>query len=94
MNAVIEEVKKLKEANAIAKVLYPSWLSNTVVVKKKNDKWRVCVDFTSLNEAYLKDCFPLPKIDQLLDSTLGHARMSFLDAYQGYHQISIHEPDQ
>ena len=94
VDAVIEEVEKLKEANAITEVLYPSWLSNTVVVKKKTGKWRVCVDFTNLNRACPKDCFPLPKIDQLVDSTSGHARMSFLDAYRGYHQIALHGPDQ
>ncbi|GFS42838.1 hypothetical protein Acr_00g0081980 [Actinidia rufa] len=94
VDAVIEEVEKLKEADAITEVIYPSWLSNTVVVKKKTGKWRVCVDFTNLNRACPKDCFPLPKIDQLVDSISGHARMSFLDAYKGYHQIALHEPNQ
>ena len=70
---------------AVQEVLYPQWLSNTVVVKKKNGKWRVCVDFTDLNRACPKDAFPLPKIDQLIDSTVDHERMSFLDAFQGYH---------
>ena len=78
---VIEEIEKLKEARAITKVLYPSWMSNTIVIKKKNGKWRLCVDFTSLNYACLKDCFALPKIDQLVALTSGHAWMSFLDAY-------------
>ena len=55
MDAVIEEVTKLKEASAITKVLYPSWLSNTIVVKMTG-KWRVCVDFTSLNWACQKYC--------------------------------------
>ena len=64
-----------------------------MVVKKKNGKWRVCVDFTDLNKACPKDSFPLPKIDQLNDATARHDRMSFLDAYRGYHQIPI-EPDQ
>ena len=58
VNMVIE-VEKLKEASVITKVLYPSWLSNTVVVKKKNGMWRVCVDFTSFNRACLKNFFPL-----------------------------------
>ena len=71
VDVVIEEMEKLKEASAITKVLYPSWLSNTVM--KKKGKWRVCVDFTSLNQACLKDCFPLSKIDQLVDSTSGYA---------------------
>ena len=49
VNVVIEELEKLKEASAITEVLYSIWLSNTVVVKKKTSKWRVCVDFASLN---------------------------------------------
>ena len=78
---VKEEVMKLKQARAIKEVFYPEWLANTVVVKKKNGKWRVCVDFTDLNNAFLKDPFPLPRIDQLVDTTVGHPQMSFLDAF-------------
>ncbi|GMP32862.1 hypothetical protein CsSME_00006426 [Camellia sinensis var. sinensis] len=94
VEAVEEEVDRLLEARAIREVQYPTWLSNTVVVKKKNGKWRVCVDFTSLNKACPKDSFPLPKIDQLVDATSGHERMSFLDAYRGYHQIAMYPPDE
>ena len=54
---------KLKQARAIKEVFYPEWLANTVVVKKKNEKWRVCVDFTDLNKVYPKDLFPMPYID-------------------------------
>ncbi|XXG78142.1 hypothetical protein AAC387_Pa08g2147 [Persea americana] len=92
--AVVEEVQKLLEAGAIREVHYPQWLANTVVVKKKTGKWRVCVDFTDLNKACPKDSFPLPKIDQLIDATAGHDRMSFLDAYRGYHQIPLYAADQ
>uniref|UniRef100_A0A2N9HY76 Uncharacterized protein n=1 Tax=Fagus sylvatica TaxID=28930 RepID=A0A2N9HY76_FAGSY len=92
--AVREKVERLLKIEAIREVLYPQWLSNTVVVKKKNGKWRVCVDFTDLNKACPKDPFPLPKIDQLVDSTAGHERMSFLDAFQGYHQIALRKEDQ
>ena len=84
-DAVKEKVARLKKAGAIKEVFYPEWLANTVVVKKKSGKWRVCVDFTDLNKACLKDPFPMPKIDRLVDSTVGHPRMSFLDAFQGYH---------
>lgn len=94
MEAVKEEVSKLLEASVIRKVQYLEWLSNIVVVKKKNEKWRVCVDFTNLNKAYPNDSFPLPKIDQLVDATSGHERMSFLDACRGYHQIAMHLEDQ
>ena len=89
-----EEVIKLKQAGAIKEVFYPRWLANTVVVKKKSGKWRVCVDFTNLNKAYPKDPFPMPKIDQLVDATVGHPQMSFLDAFQGYHQIPLALDDQ
>ncbi|NCG69415.1 hypothetical protein GWJ21_16645, partial [Bacillus coagulans] len=93
-DAVREEVMKLKQAGAIKEIFYPEWLANTVVVKKKNGKWRVCVDFTDLNRACPKDPFPMPKIDQLVDATVGHPRMSFLDAFQGYHQIPLALGDQ
>ena len=55
----------------------------------KNGKWRVCVDFTDFNQACPKDPFPMPKIDQLVDVTYGYPRMSFLDTFQGYHQIAL-----
>ena len=84
-DAIKEEMNKLKHAGAIKEVFYPEWLANTVVVKKKNGKWRVCVDFTNLKKAYPKDPFSMPQIDQLVDATIGHPRMSFLDAFQGYH---------
>ena len=59
------------------------------MVKKKTAKWRVCVDFTDLNKACPKDPFSMPRIDQLVDASIGHSRMSFLDAFQGYHQIPL-----
>ena len=80
-DAVKNEVTKLKQAGAIKEVFYPEWLANIVVVKKKSRKWQVCVDFTDLNKACLKDPFPMPRIDQLVDASIGHPRMSFLDAF-------------
>ena len=93
-DAVKEEVLKLKWAGTIMEVFYPEWLANMVVVKKKSGKWRVCVDVTDLNKACLKDLFPLLWINQLVDATAGHPRMSFLDAFQGYHQIPLALGDQ
>ena len=63
IEAVRQEVGKLKKAGAIKEIFFPDWLVNTVVVKKKNGKWRVCVDFMDLNRACPKDPFPMPKID-------------------------------
>ena len=83
-DAVKDEVIKLKQVRAIKEVFYPEWLANTVVVKKKYGKWRVCVDFIDLNKACLKDPFLIPRIDQLVDATVGHPWISFLDAFQGY----------
>ena len=63
---------KLKRAGAINEVFYLEWLANTIEVKKKSEKWRVCVDFKDLNKACPKDPFPMPRIDQLVDMTAGH----------------------
>ena len=76
-----DEVMKLKRAGLSKRFFYPDWLANIVVVMKKSGKWWVCVDFTDLNKAYPKDPFPMPQIDQLVDATAGHSRMSFLDAF-------------
>lgn len=81
------------EAGFIEPCDYPEWLVNVVMVKKANGQWRMCVDFTDLNKACPKDCYPLPRIDQRVDSTSGHAMLSFMDAFSGYHQISLHEPN-
>ena len=89
VEAAKNEVTKLKQAEAIKEVFYPQWLANTVVVKRKIGKRRVCVDFIDLNKACPKDPFPMPRIDQLVNATVGHPRMSFLDAFQGYHQIPL-----
>ena len=79
--AVMDKVDKLLAAKFIKEVYYLEWLANIVMVKKANGKWRMCVDFTDLNSACLKDNFPLPKIDQLMDSTVGHKLLTFINAF-------------
>jgi hypothetical protein len=81
------EVKRLLSTGVIREVTYPEWLDNTVMVKKANGKWRMCIDFTDLNKACLKDEFPLPRIDSLVDAAATSELMSLLDCYSGYHQI-------
>ena len=60
---VMEEVEMLLTVGFIQEVYYPEWLANVVMVKKSTGKWRICVDFTDLNNVCPKDSFPLPRID-------------------------------
>ncbi|MCH79825.1 RNA-directed DNA polymerase (Reverse transcriptase) [Trifolium medium] len=90
---IIEEVAKLKDAGFIEEIKYPSWLANVVMVKKANDKWRMCVDFTDLNKACPKDPYPLPNIDRLIDGALGYKMLSFMEAYSRYNQIKMNPLD-
>ena len=92
--AISEEINKLLSAGFIREVYHPEWLANPVLVKKKNGKGRMCIDYTGLNKACPKDPFPLPRIDQIVDSTSGCETLCFLDAYSGYHQIAMNELDQ
>jgi hypothetical protein len=72
------------------------------VIKKKNELipqrtitgWRMCIDYRKLNEATMKDHFPLPFIDEMLERLTNHSFFCFLDGYSGYHQILIHPDDQ
>jgi hypothetical protein len=87
------ELRRLLEVGFIKEVFHPMWLANPVLVKKKNGKWRMCVDYTSLNKACPKVSFPLPRIDQIVDSTGGEL-LCFPDAYSSYHEIKMKESDQ
>jgi hypothetical protein len=76
------KVKMLLSAGVIREVTYPEWLTNTIMVKKANGKWRMCIDFTTLNKACPKDEFPLPRIDSLVDAAATLELMSLLDDFQ------------
>ena len=91
---VREEVDKLLKANFIREVRYSTWLSNVVMVKKANDKWRMCTDYTNLSKACPKDAYPLPSIDRLVDDASWFQVLSFLDAYSRYNQIRMHTSDE
>jgi hypothetical protein len=94
-DAIKKELAKLLAAGFIREVFHPEWLSNPVLVRKKNsNKWRMCVDYTDLNKHCPNDPFGLSRIDQVIDSTAGCDLLCFLDCYSGYHQISIKEEDQ
>ena len=87
------EVDNLLKVVFIREVKYPEWLANVVVVLKKGGKWRVCVDYTDLNDVCPKDSFPLPRIDRIVDASDGHGILSFLDAFSDFHQIPMYPPD-
>ena len=75
---------KLIDIRSVREVQYLNWLTNVVVVRKKNGKWRVCIDFTDLNKVCLNDSFSLPYIDMLIDTTTGHELLIFIDPFLCY----------
>ena len=87
------EVDNLLKVGFIKEVKYPEWFTNVMVVPKKGGKWRVCVDYTDLNDVCPKDNFPLPSIDQIVDTSAGHGMLSFLDAFSRYHHSPMYPPD-
>jgi hypothetical protein len=94
-DAIKKELAKLLTAGFIREVFHPEWLTNPVLIRKKNtNEWRMCVDYTDLNKHCPKDPFGLLRIDQVIDSTVGRDLLYFLDCYSEYHQITIKEEDQ
>ncbi|XP_056159729.1 uncharacterized protein LOC130135193 [Syzygium oleosum] len=88
-----EEVMKLLKVDFIEVSHYTDWTANVVPVMKKDGRVRVCIDYRDLNRASLKDDFPLPHIDVLVDSTAGFELFSFMDGFSGYNQIQMKEED-
>ncbi|XP_019225913.1 PREDICTED: uncharacterized protein LOC109207447 [Nicotiana attenuata] len=80
---VKEEVTRLLGIGSIREVKYSDWLANVVVVPKKKNKFRMCVDYKDLNKVCQKDSFLLPNINQMIDATARNELMSLLDAYYG-----------
>jgi hypothetical protein len=93
--AIASELHGLENAGFIREIKTLTWVSNPVIVPKKNtDVQRMCVDYTSLNKHCPKDPFPLPRIDQIIDSMARCVRLSFLDVYSGYNQIKLKKEDE
>ena len=89
-----KEVKKLFDAKIIVSLRFSKWLANLVPVRKKSGEIRLCVDFRNLNRVSLKDNYPLPKMDHILQRVVGSQRMSILDGFSGYNQVAVHPDDQ
>ena len=81
------EIDKLFKVGFIREVRYPTWIVNIILVKKNNGQISVCVDFRDLNNVFLKDELSLPIIELMVDATIGHEALSFMDGSSGYNQI-------
>ncbi|GJT07492.1 hypothetical protein Tco_0841954 [Tanacetum coccineum] len=93
-DVINQEVIKLMEARILKEVYFPCWVANPVMIQKNDGTWRMCIDFTNLNKAYPKDSYPIPEIDQKIESLEGFRFKCFLDAYKGYHHILMVEEDE
>ncbi|GKV22103.1 hypothetical protein SLEP1_g31999 [Rubroshorea leprosula] len=89
LQVIKEEVEKLLQAGFVRKVDYCEWVANSVLVKKANGKWQMCIDYTNLNQACPKNCYSMPSIDKLVETASGNERLSLLNAYSGYHQVPM-----
>ena len=91
---VQKELQKMLAAGIIAPTRHSSWCSNLVVVRKKNGSIRICIDFRNLNTSCLKDNYPLPDMETLLQRVTGSGMMSMLDGFSGYNQVLVNKEDQ
>jgi ribonuclease HI len=88
-----KEVKKLLDAQIIVPLRYSEWVANLVLVRKKSGEIRLCVDFRNLNRSSKKDNYPLPKMEHILQRVIGASRISMIDGFSGYNQISVMPED-
>lgn len=82
-------MQKLLQVSFVRRVDYCEWVVNLILLKKLNGKWRMSIDYTNLSHACLKDCYLMPNIDKLVKAASRNERLSLLDAYSGYHQVSM-----
>jgi len=92
--AMEQEVQKMFQAGIIAPIRFSDWISNLVPTRKKTGEIRLCVDLRNLNQVSLKDNYPLPKMDHILQRVVGASRISLLDGFSGFNQILVHPDDQ
>jgi hypothetical protein len=93
LEEVKKEIEKMLEAGFIRPCRYGEWISSIVPVQKKNDRWRVCVDFRDLNRATPKDEYPMPVAETLINAATGNKIMSFMDGNACYNQIFMAPED-
>lgn len=91
--SIKKEVNRLYKSGIIVPIRFSDWISNLVPIQKNTTEIRLCIDFRNLNKVSLKNNYPLPKMDHILQRVVGASRMSLLDGYSGYNQVSVHEDD-
>ena len=89
-----KEIKNMYDVGIIVPLRYSEWVSNLVSVRKKTGEIGLCIDFKNLNKASLKDNYPLPKMDHILQRVVGSKRIYFLDGFSSYNQVLVHPDDQ
>ena len=85
-------MSRLEKGGFIEKSDSP-WSAQTVLVKKKDGTWRMCVDYRRLNDKTVKDAYPIPRINDNLDALSGAKWFTTLDCNMAYHQVPLDESD-
>jgi hypothetical protein len=88
-----KEVKKMLDTQIIVPLRYSEWVANLVPVRKKSGEIRLCVDFRNLNRSSRKDNYPLPNMEHILQKVTSASRISMIDGFSGYNQISVMPED-
>ena len=91
---VEKEIKKLFDAKIIVTLIFSKWVANLVPVRNNNGEIILCVDFRNLNKVSLKDNYPLPKMDHILQKVVRSKRISTMDGFSSYNQIKVFPEDQ
>jgi hypothetical protein len=94
MPLIEKEIKKMYDAKIVVPIRFSKWVSNLVPTKNKNGEIRLCIDFRNLNKVSLKDKYPLPKMDHIIQKVVGASRISLLDGFSSYNQVLVHPDDQ
>ena len=85
---------KLLKVEFFKEVIYIAWLANMVLMKKTNENWQICINFTNLNNACPKDSYTLSQIDQLVNTTLNDELLTFINDFSDYNQIRMASKDE
>jgi len=91
--SIEKEVNRLYKSGIIMPIIFSDWISNLVPIQNKTGEICLCIEFRNLNKVSLKDNYPLPKMDHVLQRVVGASRMPLLDGYSRYNQVSVHEDD-